>query len=189
MDARTIRTKLLRRTVIGLAALALASGAVACGDDSDDAAADRATTTTAPDTSSSEPDPAQAAGSAAGAAEVATASTDLGDVLVDGDGYTLYVFEPDDRSDPTCVDACLDAWPPLFSEGEPVAGDGVDESLLGTVGVDGADQVTYDGWPLYRFAGDTEAGETTGQGSGGVWFVVGPDGRPIEADPDTSDGY
>lgn len=186
MDARSVRTKLARQLLVGLAALALVGGAVACGGDGDDAAADQATTTTAADTGGTEPAPAPGGG---GAAEVSTASTDLGDVLVDGDGYTLYIFKPDNQSDPTCVDACLEAWPPLLSDGDPTTGDGVDEALIGTVGVDGSDQVTYDGWPLYRFAGDTGAGETTGQGSGGVWFVVGPDGQPIEDGADASDGY
>ena len=44
---------------------------------------------------------------------------------------------------------------------------------------DGSFQLAAGGWPLYRFAGDVAAGDTTGQGSGGVWFVVAPDGTLV----------
>ena len=63
-----------------------------------------------------------------------------------------------------------------------MAGDGVDGSLLGTTERDdGTTQVTYDGQPLYVFASDAAPGDTNGQGVGEVWFVVGPDGKTIEA--------
>ena len=61
-------------------------------------------------------------------------------------------------------------------------GDGVDASLLGTVERPEGIQVTYNGWPLYFYAGDTVPGDTTGQDQGGVWFVVDPTGEPIGAD-------
>ena len=69
----------------------------------------------------------------------------------------------------------------VLVDGEPVAGDGVDGTLLGTTErEDGSTQVTYDGWPLYLFASDAAPGDTNGQGVGEVWFVVGPDGQAIE---------
>lgn len=112
-------------------------------------------------------------------AELVVATTDLGDFLTDAEGRTLYIFTPDAQGDPTCSGDCAANWPALTAEAS--AGAGVDESLLGTApGVDGATQVTYNGWPLYYFAGDPAAGDVNGQGVGGVWFVIGPDGEPIQ---------
>jgi len=119
----------------------------------------------------------------AGDATVAVSDTDLGEILVDADGLTAYVFLSDeqDSGESTCYDDCEASWPPVVADGEPVAGDGVDDSLLGTIErEDGSTQVTYDGWPLYLFASDAAAGDVNGQGVGGVWFVVGPDGKAIE---------
>ena len=122
-------------------------------------------------------------GEAVPAATVGTADTDLGTVLVDGDGMTLYVFLPDDRDEPTCYDECAGRWPPLI--GEVTAGDGVDTGLIGSVTrkagpyQKGEVQVTYGGWPLYRFAGDQAPGDTNGQGVKGVWYVIDPSGAPI----------
>lgn len=116
---------------------------------------------------------------AAAAAQVITVSeTDLGTILVDGAGLTLYLFIPDDRGESVCYDQCATTWPPLT--GDFSAGSGVEDSLLGTAGrTDGPDQVTYGGWPLYYFAGDAAAGETNGQGLNDVWFVVSPSGEAI----------
>ncbi len=110
---------------------------------------------------------------------VAVASTDLGDVLVDGEGMTLYLFLPDEGGEPTCADDCLDAWPLL--EGPAEAGEGADGDLLGTAEhPNGSTQVTYGGWPLYHFSNDAEPGDTNGQGLGDNWYVVSPDGEPIQ---------
>lgn len=123
------------------------------------------------------------------AAVVAVTSTDLGDVLVDGDGMTLYLFDPDEQGPSTCDDDCAASWPPLVSDGEPVAGEGVDPALLGTAERDdGTVQVTYDGWPLYRWAADEAPGDTTGQGVGDVWWVLDAGGRRLRADDDRGAG-
>jgi predicted lipoprotein with Yx(FWY)xxD motif len=112
-------------------------------------------------------------------ATVKIAETELGEVLVDAKGRTLYLFDPDGSNIDVsnCTDACADAWPPLTSK-KPKAGKGLDKSLL-EVGTD--NQVAYNGHLLYRFAGDSAPGDTTGQGVGGVWHVVGADGEPITA--------
>jgi len=115
-------------------------------------------------------------------------STDFGSILVDGEGMSLYVFLADtqDSGTSTCGDddGCVAEWPPLTSQGAPVAGDGVDETLLGTITRDdGTMQVTYNGWPLYLFAGDAAPGDTNGQGLdefGGLWFLVSPTGEAIQ---------
>ncbi len=127
-------------------------------------------------------DPAPADDPATGEATVAVASTSLGDVLVDANGMTLYVFDPDAQGPGTCVDACAASWPPLV-EDAPVAGDGVDAGLLGTAThPDGSEQVTYDGWPLYLWAGDGSPGDVTGQGVQDVWWVIAADGTVIRGD-------
>ncbi|MFW6010200.1 MAG: hypothetical protein ACOC9I_02650 [Actinomycetota bacterium] len=122
-------------------------------------------------------------GSDAGGDEVTVATAEVGDhgeILVDDEGMTLYLFDPDEQGPSTCVDDCAANWPPLVVEEEPAAGDGVDPDLLGTAERDdGSQQVTYDGWPLYHWAGDQEPGEATGQGVEDVWWVVQPDAAAI----------
>ena len=113
----------------------------------------------------------------------------LGTVLVDGQGLTLYMFVPDDqRGQSTCYHACASGWPPLRLPAGvtvPVAGGQAEPTLLGTTArKDGGLQVTYNGWPLYIWVGDTEPGQATGQGIdslGGYWYVLSPKGRVIKA--------
>ena len=125
---------------------------------------------------------------AEGEATVAVGSTDLGEVLVDGAGMTLYLFDPDEQGESTCDDDCAAAWPPLIDE-DPVAGDGADDALLGTTERDdGSLQVTYDGWPVYLWASDQEPGDATGQGVEDVWWVLEADGTPIRDADDAADG-
>lgn len=113
-------------------------------------------------------------------AEVAVASSDLGEILVDGEGMTLYIFDVDEQGESTCYDDCEDAWPPLTTDGDPVAGEGADEGLLGTTErEDGEVQVTYDDWPVYHWAGDSSPGDVNGQGVNDVWWVVTADGTPV----------
>ena len=113
----------------------------------------------------------------------------LGNVLVDGKGFTLYLFLPDRHSSHSaCNGACAVAWPPLLlpkGTTAPLAGHGLRPSLLGTTVRSGGEiQVTYNGWPLYLWANDASPGEATGQGLnnlGGLWFVVSPKGSPIRS--------
>src|SRR5690625_774218 len=120
-----------------------------------------------------------------GAPVVAVADSELGQILVDGEGMTLYLFTQDSPGTSACLDQCLEAWPVL--EGEPTAGEGVEESLLGSFArEDGTVQATYADWPLYYFAQDTEPGDVTGQGVNDVWYVLSPDGEMVtEAPADT----
>jgi len=106
----------------------------------------------------------------------------LGSFLVDGKGMTLYLFTKDTPNTTTCYDKCATAWPPLLTTGAPTSGAGVDASKLGTTPrTDGTTQVTYNGWPLYYFQKDMNAGDTTGQNVGSVWFVVSAAGDKVEA--------
>ena len=114
-------------------------------------------------------------------ATVAVEDSDLGQIVVDAEGNTLYVFLADTGSDSTCYDDCEDSWPPVTVDGDPVAGEGIDASVLGTTErEDGTTQVTIDGHPLYLFAGDETADDTNGQGVGDVWYVVSPEGEAIQ---------
>lgn len=190
-----------------LIAVVLALSAAACGGDGDDTAADPGTDATdagtedtAEDTAEDgtedgtedaaddgTDDAAEDGTEAAGDADLAVADTDFGEVLVDGEGMTLYLFTNDSEGESVCVDDCAATWPPLTVDGEPVAGEGVDESLLSTIErSDGGTQVTYAGAPLYTYAPDSEPGDVTGQGVGDVWFVVGPDGEAITEAPDAA---
>jgi len=113
-----------------------------------------------------------------------SAGTDQ-DYLVDCKGMALYVTTDDTPNSgaSTCADDCATEWPPLtVTDGTtPMAGEGVDESLLSTITRDdGTLQVTYNGWPLYLFTGDTAPGDTTGVGDEDKWFLISPAGEPIE---------
>jgi predicted lipoprotein with Yx(FWY)xxD motif len=115
-------------------------------------------------------------------------STDFGPILVNSEGMSLYVFLADTQNSGTSTcgddDGCSTEWPPLTSQGAPVAGEGADATLLGTITRDdGTMQVTYNGWPLYLFHEDEASGDTNGQGLdefGGLWFLVSPAGEAIQ---------
>jgi predicted lipoprotein with Yx(FWY)xxD motif len=119
-----------------------------------------------------------------GGATVDVRSTSLGKILVDSQGRTLYLFEKDQGPKSTCSGACAAAWPPLTSSGKPKAGAGVKASLLGTTArSDGSSEVTYNGHPLYSYAGDQGPGDTNGQALdqfGAEWYVLSPAGQKVE---------
>jgi predicted lipoprotein with Yx(FWY)xxD motif len=116
-------------------------------------------------------------------ATVAVEDSDLGEIVVDAEGRTLYVFLVDEGSDSTCYDDCEASWPPLTVDGDPAAGEGIDASLLGTSErEDGSVQVTLDGHPLYYFAADETPDDMNGQGVGDVWYAVSPEGEAIDQD-------
>lgn len=153
---------------------ALAVLLIACGGESEPATA--ADETAVPE----ETDPADETDPGDAPVDLAVGATDLGEVLVDGDGMTLYLFTQDPPGESVCEDDCLAAWPPLLVDGEPVAGDGVDRDLVDTIDRDdGTTQLTYDGAPLYRWASDQQPGDVSGQDVQGVWYVVAPDGAAI----------
>jgi predicted lipoprotein with Yx(FWY)xxD motif len=105
----------------------------------------------------------------------------LGKFLADADGRTLYIFTKDTKDTSVCYGKCEAAWPPLLQDGKPTLGDGVDATLLGTTQrKDGSMQVTYAGMPLYYYTPDQKPGDTTGQGVGKVWYVIGADGKIIQ---------
>lgn len=168
------------RALALLAAVALAVAVAACGSDDD-----TASTTGDDGTSTSTTEaPAAATGTV-----VDVSDSSLGDILVSG-GKTLYTYAPDEAGTPRCTDTCATVWPPLLAPEGASAGDGLDGSLVGTVArPDGTQQVTVDGWPVYTYSKDTASGDVNGQGVGDIWYVVGSDGKKVDADDDpTMDG-
>ncbi|MDQ1006826.1 putative lipoprotein with Yx(FWY)xxD motif [Streptomyces sp. V4I23] len=106
-------------------------------------------------------------------------SKDLGKVVTDSAGFTLYRFDKDTAKPPksNCDGDCAKAWP-VVAAGGATAAPGVDPSLIGEVTrEDGTKQLTIDGWPMYRYAKDTKAGDVNGQGVGGTWYASAPDGK------------
>lgn len=99
---------------------------------------------------------------------------ELGQILTDTDGMTLYLFTNDEQGAGTsvCNDDCLANWPAFISDDPLMLPDGVEGALTQITRDDGTKQVAYNGWPLYYFAGDSAPGDVNGQGVGDVWFVI-----------------
>ncbi|MGJ3191998.1 hypothetical protein [Paenarthrobacter sp. FR1] len=156
---------------VGFGALVLAATLAGCGGSPATNSSAAPTTTT----------PSVAASTAAGA-EMKVASSSAGQIAVDSKGMSLYFFTKDvkDSGTSACVDACLDAWPIFTTTSDAPAVEGV----TGTVGTiaspDGKKQVTLNGLPLYYYAKDKAPGDVTGQGVGGVWYLVSPSGEMIK---------
>ncbi|MDT7729373.1 MAG: hypothetical protein QOI21_5949 [Actinomycetota bacterium] len=107
---------------------------------------------------------------------------DIGKLVVDGQGFTLYRSDKDSAEPPksNCVATCAEDWPPILSSAD-LKINGIDEALVGSViRSDGAEQVTLGGWPLYRHTADEMPGETSGQSVNGTWFAVAPDGSKVQ---------
>jgi predicted lipoprotein with Yx(FWY)xxD motif len=166
------------RTALALAAtLVSALVLTACGTPVDSTS----------NTGSAAQDPASSASSAAGGSSTATTdmlmaaqTSALGSIVTDHKGWTLYRYDKDTAS-PTsmsmCTGECAKTWMPEMADSGLPQVNGVDSSLVGSVSrADGMKQVTLAGWPLYRYMGDTKAGEWKGQGNGGVWYAVTPTG-------------
>lgn len=115
----------------------------------------------------------------------ANSTAQLGTVVVDGQGYTLYRFDNDTTKPPSsnCSGECAQKWPPvLATPGTPLTVEGVAQEMVGTINrSDGSVQLTLGGWPVYRYSGDPQPGATTGQGVGGTWAAVTPDGDKAAA--------
>lgn len=163
-----MKSKILFSTLIGLA-LVLA----ACS-----AAATPAATQVPPTTMPGAMNTAVPAGTQSAAVNLMVGSNAaLGSFLTDANGMTLYLYTNDTPGTSTCYDACATNWPPVLTNGTPVAGMGVDAAMLGTITrTDGTTQVSYNSWPLNYYAKDTKAGDTTGEGVGGIWYVITPAG-------------
>lgn len=174
-----------RRRIPELSLLALAAGTLAlagCGSSSN---------TTSSSTSTSTPPPTTPASTTASTPAAATAQVSvrtvsgLGPVLVNSQGHTLYIFEPDKKTTVTCVGACASVWPPVkLSSGQKAAalGEAKSSLLASDPDPEGGQVVTYAGWPLYTYAADSAAGTANGEAvnaNGGIWYAISPTGTVI----------
>jgi predicted lipoprotein with Yx(FWY)xxD motif len=134
--------------------------------------------TEAPESSppASSESPGASVSPAPGPVTINAKDTNLGKILVDDRGMTLYLFEKDKNGTSSCTGECATQWPPVVTTDKPTPGQGVNASWLGTTDrADGTKQVTYHNHPLYHFAKDTKPGDMAGQGMeafGAKWYVV-----------------
>jgi predicted lipoprotein with Yx(FWY)xxD motif len=161
-----------RLTVLGIAAIPLAAFAVAgCGGSSNS----QSSTPSVPKLASGR------------AATIGVSGTSVGNVLVNSQGRTVYLFKKDTSTTSTCTGACASSWPPVRATGKPTAAGGAKASMLGTTKrSDGKPQVTYHGHPLYLFSGDQKPGDVKGQGVnafGAVWWTVSSAGNQVTTKP------
>jgi predicted lipoprotein with Yx(FWY)xxD motif len=134
---------------------------------------------------------AGATGGGAATIDVAK-NAQLGQILTDSKGDTVYVFAKDTNGKSACSGSCAGVWPPVTTSGSPKAGAGVDASKLGTTKrSDGSTQVTYAGHPLYTYTADTSPGDTKGNGVnlyGALWYAVQPNGSNAPASGSSGTG-
>lgn len=113
---------------------------------------------------------------------LSTIKSKYGQVLGSESGYAYYIFELDSPTTSNCNASCAAIWPPVIGSSHIISGN-INKSLVGSITrSDGAQQLTYDGHPLYTFAGDITPGSTTGQGLysfGAFWYLIATDGHVI----------
>lgn len=119
-------------------------------------------------------------------ADVSVAKSSLGSILVDSKGMTIYIFTKDTGTTSACTGACLQAWPPVVATASPTAGQGVTAKLTGAMQASGTSQLAVNGQLVYTFAKDAKPGDVTGQGFGGLWYVLSPAGEKIMTSAPTS---
>lgn len=124
--------------------------------------------------------------SSGGPTKVFRADTEtLKAVVFDEFGYALYRFTKDEGPTSTCYGACAKQWPPLLTEGTPIAYAVIPQELGTTKRKDGTTQVTYFGHPLYGFVGNMKypTGKTPGHGVeafGGTWYALHRTGQDVK---------
>jgi predicted lipoprotein with Yx(FWY)xxD motif len=171
----------MNRKVSGLA-VALAAAALVlagcAGPASDSGGSEDSGGTTSASPSPSETTPEE---STEGSADLMVAASSLGDIVVDGKGMTVYVFDNDTAGSGTssCSGQCLVNWPPVPPSGDEPTADGVTGELGTITATDGSTQITLNGFPLYYWKGDAAPGDVTGQAVQEVWWVVSPTGEAI----------
>ena len=127
--------------------------------------------------------PAHAPASATESAgpDAATASSKLGQIIVDGKGMTVYVFDKDTANSgvSACTGACAATWPAVTATSATPTVTGITGTVATIPGANGTKQITINGLPIYTFAADTKPGDTNGQGVKSIWWVLSPAGAKI----------
>jgi predicted lipoprotein with Yx(FWY)xxD motif len=119
-------------------------------------------------------------------AKLKLGKTDLGKIVVNGGGFTVYMFTRDHGKHDSCakIAGCTGVWPPVTTSGRPVLGPGLKRALVGTITLSpGVKQVTYGGHPLYTYSADAGPGQTSYVGIaqfGGTWFALNARGRAVK---------
>jgi predicted lipoprotein with Yx(FWY)xxD motif len=174
--------------ILATAAVAASLVLAACGDEEDDdsgsqaAAPEQTTTEPAPGDDKPAEKPARPAKSEKPGTEITVSSSQFGDVIFDGSNQAIYLFDKETSSTPECYGDCAAAWPPVLTEGEPVASGAAQQKLLGTTERDdGSTQVTYAGQPLYYYAheGPGEVLCHNVSEFGGLWLVLHAGGQAL----------
>jgi predicted lipoprotein with Yx(FWY)xxD motif len=150
-----------------------------CGGDDDDDSGGSAAATSPATTAQTQ---TEAAAPVAKGTTIKNGDSQFGTVLFDGDDQAIYYFDRESGSKSECYGECAAAWPPVLTEGEPQAGAGIEQGLLGTTPRDdGTTQVTYDGHPLYLYAHEGPNQVTCHDVSefGGLWLAVQPSGQAV----------
>jgi predicted lipoprotein with Yx(FWY)xxD motif len=167
----------MKRSLVGLAPAVVAIAIAGCGGGSSSHSGNG---------TAAQPGANSAAATPSASATVAARNTKLGRILVDARGRSLYLFEQDKGTASTCYGACASLWPPLTVSGNPNGSAAIVGSKLGTTKrKDGKAEVTYNGHPLYYYAGDQKPGDTTGEGLnqfGAPWDVLSTSGKGIDGD-------
>jgi predicted lipoprotein with Yx(FWY)xxD motif len=119
-------------------------------------------------------------------AKLKLGSTDKGKIVVNGGGFTVFMFTRDHRNRDSCVkvSGCTSVWPPVTTSGRPVAGPGIKRALIGTIALGhGVRQVTYAGHPLYTYSASSGPGDTSYVGFpqfGGTWYALNARGHAVK---------
>jgi len=188
----------MRRRTLTLVAAGLLVIA-ACGADPEEGASETTVATTTAETAPATTVAAETTTTAGGGEEttttaaeemvegIHTSETDLGTILVDAEGFTLYLFTNDTGGESSCNEGCIENWPAV--PGDSAIGGDLDAAIFSTTArADGSEQLTVNDQPLYRYTPDAAPGDVNGQGVGGVWFVVGADGNLIEGPEASTQG-
>jgi predicted lipoprotein with Yx(FWY)xxD motif len=170
----------VRLRVVFFLVAAVALGGCGSDDDGTTASVPATTTTETREANEATTERDAATNGAADEPTITVRQSEFGRMLFDSKKQAIYIFQRDRKGESVCYDECAEAWPPVFSSGKPKMGDGVKASLLGTVKRrDGKLQVTYADQPLYYYAheGPGEVRCHNVDLNGGLWWVVGPDGK------------
>ncbi len=181
-----------RPPVLAAAAITAAALFAGCGSSSSSSSSSTAASTPASTPTQSTAALTSTTAAASSGVTVETKHGKLGTILAAGPKkLTVYLFEKDQGTTSACEGACAKAWPPVTTEGKPLAaGSAVSADLGTTKRSDGTEQVTYKGHPLYFFEEDKDSGDSYGQGStafGAGWYVMKPSGKKVDDDSDSGD--
>ena len=180
-----IRQRIALTTAAGLVSTLLLA---ACGSPTDDASSTSPGNAASATSAGSDPAKSAPADSGDSGSEDMMATTTMlmakemkgmGSMVIDDKGMTLYRSDLDQSSPPMsmCTGECANTWMPVMAQGD-VEAMGVEESLVGSVDrADGMKQLTLGGWPLYRYMGDTKAGQMNGHAKDDMWYPVTPTGK------------